>query len=78
MSGRDPDRIPRILLDLGALWRANPDQRLGQLIVNLLGEDPFYVEDDVAHRAIVAAAEVPPEQVLAEWRAFHRKASGLE
>lgn len=75
---RDPDRIPRILLDLSKAWRANPDLRLGQLIVNLLGKDPFYIEDDEAHHAIKAVIEGTPEQVLAAWRGFHLEASGSE
>jgi len=27
-------------------WLANPELRLGQLIVNRCGVDPFYVEDE--------------------------------
>lgn len=44
---RDPDRIDPIIELLRAEWKANPDLRFGQLVVNLFGEDPFYVEDDV-------------------------------
>jgi len=44
---RDPQRIDRILRKLQKIWKANPDWRLGQLVVNLTKEaDPFYVEDD--------------------------------
>lgn len=32
---RDPVRIRRVLLSLAAIWHANPEQRLGQLMVNL-------------------------------------------
>jgi hypothetical protein len=34
---RDPQRIARTLDKLRAHWQANPDQRLGQLLFNLLG-----------------------------------------
>lgn len=43
---RDPKRIDPFLKRLSAVWKANPDLRLGQLVVNALGPDPFYVEDD--------------------------------
>lgn len=48
---RDKNRIPKILNELERIWRANPDFRLGQLIV--AGAKPkepcpevFYVEDE--------------------------------
>lgn len=41
---RDPERIPEILAALETRWREVPDQRFGQLLVNLvrreLGPDP--------------------------------------
>lgn len=48
---RDPDRIARIIEKLHAIWRENPDWRLGQLIFNMiprkiLGGDIFFIEDD--------------------------------
>lgn len=49
---RDPQRIDRILGMLREAWYANPDQRLGQLVFNIVNEEPgrihdiFYVEDD--------------------------------
>ena len=43
---RDPERIDYILEILRRAWKTVPDYRLCQLIVNLFGEDPFYVEDD--------------------------------
>lgn len=45
---RDPARIDRILKEFGKAWKANPDQRFGQLYANLTGHhrDPFHVEDD--------------------------------
>lgn len=46
-EGRDPGRIAEVLKELEAAWRANPDLRLGQLVVNAAGKaDPFNVEDD--------------------------------
>lgn len=46
---RDINRIDPFLKELGNLWKENcPDWRFGQLIVNVLGEDPFYIEDDKA------------------------------
>lgn len=33
-----------VLNRLGAVWKANPELRLGQLIINVF-KDPYYVED---------------------------------
>lgn len=45
---RDPNRIDIVLEELRKKWKANPDWRLCQLIVNATDrKDPFYVEDDV-------------------------------
>ena len=48
---RDPNRIPTILKALEQIWKANPDFRLGQLI--MVGTKPkepcpelFYIEDE--------------------------------
>ena len=48
---RDPNRIPKILNELERIWKANPDFRLGQLIV--VGTKPnesctevFHIEDE--------------------------------
>lgn len=49
---RNPDRIPEMLRMLGLIWEVIPDQRLGQLVVNLTRtqdgsiRDPWTVEDD--------------------------------
>ncbi len=45
---RDPARIDRILELVEKVWRAHPDLRLTQLIMNVLNmnSDPYYVEDD--------------------------------
>lgn len=44
---------------LKAYWQANPDLRLGQLVVTATGRatdnqarDPFYVEDDAMYRGL--------------------------
>ena len=57
MKMSDPARIDRILAALGDYWRAHPDLRLGQIVVNSTppGEPcprVFYVEDDVIERAL--------------------------
>lgn len=38
---RDPERIDGLIERLRALWKANPDLRLGQLIMNC-SDDPYY------------------------------------
>lgn len=48
---RDPARIDRILDKIRAYWRANPDLRLAQIVVNAArptepAPHVFYVEDD--------------------------------
>ena len=59
-SVRDPARIDRILQAIGAVWRAHPDQRLGQELHNYGGfpaADPYGVEDDDTEAALDAAAQ---------------------
>ena len=34
---RDPERIEPFLEALGRVWRANPDWRFGQLVLNVAG-----------------------------------------
>ena len=41
-----------------------PDVRVCQLIVNVLGADPFYFEDDAAAKAIVEWAEERRKEAL--------------
>ena len=50
---RDPERIARILGRVQRIWEANPDLRLGQLLVNAFlmadgidGDDYFQTEDE--------------------------------
>lgn len=49
---RDRNRIPRICKKLENVWMTHPDMRLGQLMVCILGTDPFYMEDNVAEEKI--------------------------
>lgn len=58
---RDPARIDRILAALAEHWKANPDLRLGQIVVNLTrataaghftAPEVFYVEDDRIEAAL--------------------------
>lgn len=42
---RNPNRIDPILRELGRLWKMLPDMRLGQLVYNIAGRDPFHIED---------------------------------
>ena len=48
---RDPNRIPEMLSELERIWKANPDFRLGQLLVVAARPktpcpEVFYIEDD--------------------------------
>jgi hypothetical protein len=45
---RDPERIERILNLIVALWKRNPDMRLGQLLYNYGGfkDADYNTEDD--------------------------------
>lgn len=50
---KDPNRIDGIIDELLALWKENPDWRLGQVIANVVRAqtgaahcDPFYLRDD--------------------------------
>ncbi len=45
---RDPNRIDEFMDELKKLWKKCPDWRFGQLVVNALGVDPFYIEDDIS------------------------------
>lgn len=45
---RDPNRIPEILAEIEKVWKANPDLRFTQMIVNVMqinGSDLYYIED---------------------------------
>ena len=43
---RNPDRMEPLLEKLLEAWQMVPDWRLGQFIYNMVGRDPFYMEDD--------------------------------
>lgn len=43
---RDPNRIPQVLDAVRKYWERHPDLRLGQIVTNMAGGDPFYFEDD--------------------------------
>lgn len=49
-----PNEIDRILEKLGRYWRAHPELRLGQIVVNALPamEVVFYVRDDVVEASL--------------------------
>jgi uncharacterized protein YihD (DUF1040 family) len=54
---RDPERIDRILALLAEHWKANPDLRLGQIVVNAARgvrswPDVFNVEDEIIERGL--------------------------
>lgn len=54
---RDQKRIDEVLRVLREVWTANPDIRLGQLVVNAArlarpNAPPFYVEDDDMYAAL--------------------------
>lgn len=49
---RDPARIERLLGALRSYWQRHPDLRLGQIVWNMAGRDPFYVEDDEVEAAL--------------------------
>lgn len=43
---RDPKRIREFCNELADIWEANcPDWRFGQLLVNVIVRDPFYLEE---------------------------------
>ena len=54
---RDPARIDEFLQVFRNLWERYPDMRFGQLVVNTLGSDPFYKEDDEALLLVKYAEE---------------------
>lgn len=58
---RDPARIDRILEAIRLKWKASPDLRLGQLLINAaprFEHAGYHVEDDELEAAL-AAPETP-------------------
>ena len=50
---KDVKRIKRIIALLKKAWLTQPDQRLGQLLVNAFGQDIlYYVNDDLIEEAL--------------------------
>ena len=47
-KGRAAARIPYILVEIEEMWRAHPDLRLGQLIMNVVDNRDvlYYLEDE--------------------------------
>lgn len=59
---RNSNRIESILVQVQRLWKANPDWRLGQLIVNIAKvsqpcPEVYYLEDDVLSDRLEAYGE---------------------
>ena len=57
---RDVNRIDKVLDEISKIWKANPDLRLGQLILNIT-DNPnilYYVEDDELVKALKATYEI--------------------
>jgi hypothetical protein len=57
MIPRDPARIPQVLRLLEQVWQKQPDQRLGQLLLNHLSPvspcpELYYMEDDTLLRQL--------------------------
>lgn len=73
-QGRDPERMAAVLAVIGAVWRSQPDTRLGQLLVNLTrGSDLFNVEDwDLAGRAVEQMQTHEATARREGWRRFFR------
>lgn len=44
---RDPKRIDIVLQQLATLWKATPDLRLGQMILNVMNDVQLYYIEDV-------------------------------
>ena len=52
---RDPNRLPKVLEAVAAIWRLHPDWRLGQLVANIAAwseQDVWDVEEDLLMQEI--------------------------
>ncbi|MFD2566897.1 hypothetical protein [Pseudotenacibaculum haliotis] len=75
---RDINRIPKILNELERIWKANPDFRLGQLIV--VGARPkgscpevFYIEDEELLDGLLAfenGTETKKLKTIPDWEKY--------
>lgn len=55
LTARPPERIPRILSKIQAIWERYPDMRFGQLLANLFPKyesNLFHPEDDRLEQAL--------------------------
>ena len=43
---RDPNRIDNFLETFKIIWKAHPDLRFSQFVLNAIDEDDYYLEDD--------------------------------
>ena len=77
---RDKERIPKVIKELERIWNANPDFRLGQLlVVAARPENPcpdvFYMEDAAILKGLLAfdnKKEVKPSKArqLTNWQKY--------
>ncbi|TBN14672.1 hypothetical protein [Hyunsoonleella pacifica] len=77
---RDKNRIPKILNELERIWRANPDFRLGQLIVvGVKPKEPcsevFNIEDDDLLDGLLkfddrAELEIEESKTVPDWKKY--------
>ena len=64
---RDVNRIPEFLKTVEEVWRKYPDMRFGQLVVNVLGVDPFYVEDEESKQMFKKFGEQMSDVNTEDW-----------
>ena len=64
---RDVNRIPDFLKTVEEVWRKYPDMRFGQLVVNVLGVDPFYVEDEESKQMFKKFGEPMSDVNTEDW-----------
>ena len=54
---RDVKRIPKILKRLEKIWKAHPDLRLGQLIINVTRQPSLPLPYDIEDEALISNIE---------------------
>lgn len=65
---RNPNRIKPVLAAIEAYWMQNPDLRLGQIVCNAAGGDPFYTEDSALVAGLAKNAPQKKKDYLKELR----------
>ena len=55
---RDPSRIYEHLSTLAEIWYKYPDLRFSQLVLNVIGSDDYYTEDDEIFERLKALYKV--------------------